>query len=209
MPVNLAVGDILEGRTYCLVNDQLGIIVKHMKVTSIDSGTPTLAGVALTWGNYVATVLADCMSSAANFRGVGVRRLTPTKSLEALDATDATSGNRGPNLAPTQVCGIITIRTETPGPKARGRMYVPFIAQADITAAGKPAAALVTAMESLGDNYIGTSSQGTVGDTCTVEHGVYSKKFSTFYPGTVRVARDEFATQRRRGDYGATNASPV
>lgn len=205
----LAVGDILEARTIMSLDEQLGINVRHWRVKSIDMGAPVLSRVAVELSGQSSAEYKVALTSKAQYHGVGVRRLTPTPTLEAVSDAAAGPGVGGPTPQAKQVTGIITLRSDTPGRRARGRMYIPFPATDANEANGNPTAAYLANLDDLGNDHVGdVIIDDLAGNVATITSIVWSKKFSQFYPITGKTVRDKWATQRRRGDYGATNEAP-
>jgi len=208
MAVPVAVGDVLQVRAVAFANNQISVNVLHYRVSAI-AGAPDLQLMPPPIDASWAAVYKPLMSINANWRGIGVRRLTPTPTIEFQSITSAGAGTNAGDLIPLQMSGIITKQTGQPGRANRGRVYVPFPSETSNGASGEPTAAYVTALNTLA---------GILLTTQTYTHGGINSM--TLFPvlkqhGTVHItdilsarSNGKWAAQHRRGDFGRPNILP-
>lgn len=204
-----AINEIYEMRAYTLMGGQAGINVLHFRVAAFAGSGASDVQIADAWNQAIAATLKACMSSTASFRGVGVRRLKPTLSVETFSILNQGSGGVAGDPLPKQITGISTLRTLTPGRRGRGRIYVPFPAESQNDADQTPTAAYLVVLFNYTSVAIASLLAGINPNTNTLESIVYNRASGTGIPITSFTARDKWATQRRRGDYGRTNILPI
>lgn len=203
-------GDKIEVRFFCQQEEQGSVNVRHYDIVGKAGNGVTQEAIADAMGAKFADALKDLMTPLADYRGCGVRRISPLPlTIEALSAADSGVGTVAGDPLPGQVSGIITLTTLFAGKRFRGRFYAPFPGEADNTTNGRPSTAYVTRlailMNLLDDNVIVTS--GADSNTCMPV--VRSRKFGLWTQVIECFARTRWATQRRRGNYGSPNISPL
>lgn len=209
MSVPIADGDFLEARFACFVGSQVALNVRHYVAQNSAGTSQTLTEGADKLSDTFHSDYKAMMSSDAEFRGVGLRRLNPNATIEFAHTGDNGPGLVGTKLVPKQVCGIITLQTLTPGQAGRGRLYMPFIGSDDMSGEGRPTAAYLGSLNTIGDDFKDTILVSD-GGANSVELKPVLRIGSTFTGRDIIdiKSRTVFGTQRRRGDYGATNLLP-
>lgn len=161
-----------------------------------------------------APLYAPLMWNSAEYRGVLVTRASgalPMTIPTVGTPTAVTNGTAGTTALPKQTAGLISLRTANQGKKNRGRQYVPFPATASDTGAGVPTLLYLTDLVALGVELRTTRVYGNVGLTATATMApvIWKKGAVPFSVIDSMVARRAWATQRKRGDYGRLNSSPI
>lgn len=202
-------GDILEARFVCFVPNQVGINVRHYGVSGV-IGAPTGVDVADYLDGVFESFYKSCISSQATYRGCGVKRLLAVPSAEDIGIANAGIGTGAGDLLPKQTCGLITLRTGLPGRGFRGRVYVPFPAEDDNDTDSTPTAAYITLLTAFGTQLKTVLPMViSVGVTeATLTPLVYHRLLGLGTAITQGTPRDRWASQRRRGDFGAMNLPP-
>jgi len=203
-------GETVITRVYCKNYDQIAVNVLHY-TRDPGVGPPVQSSeFAATFNTTFGPLYAALMPTSAEYRGVGVQllaigMLTPVEYYPQ-PATGIVAGES----LPKQVTGVIALRSTVGGRSGRGRAYVGFASEADNEAAGKPSVSYVARLQALAD---AMASPLTVEDTGSVgqilQLHVYSRMLGTLADVSQTVARDRWGTQRRRGDFGKINISPV
>lgn len=205
------IGDILEARFVCeyQTGRQASYNIRHYRVSAKVGNGATMQELAtLLSGSFHQTFKA-VMSSSARFVGVGVRRIQPLPvTVESSDAANVGAGGVTGEILPTQVCGIITLRTQYAGPRYRGRVYVPFPSEASNDTTGEPIAAYNAAMVNLANVFAMTLTGGGAGNTNTIKPVIWSRKFGEPEDVVRADQRSKWATQRSRGMSGRKNVPP-
>ena len=217
----LALGDFVRVRTYCLFDLQAQLSVNNLDyIVGAVGGTPaTDQDVADQVDAAVAGPYKDLMTAAATYKGVQVSTLLVTPPyLTRTNPVSATT-NAGVGVAagaplPGQVSGLISLRTARGGRAGRGRSYIGFPGIVHDTGAGNPTAGYVAFLVALADQITVGLSISAGGRTATLVRVVLhtKNKFEVVPPPdgvTSFVARAKWATQRRRGDFGRLNVSPI
>jgi len=206
---NSVVGNYYQTRVFTVLDAQTAINVWGWQCTAITGTGVTMAELAANVRAGLATPFPPILTSAATFRGVGAQQAYPPKDGEAYSTAGALVGTGGAIPLPKQTCGISSIYDGKAGRKHRGRIYWPFPASTANTTDGQPTGAYVTLLEAL-KTYLGA------GILVTGAGGTANFTFSLLHRATINgdqiiriVSRTIWGTQRRRGDYGRTNASPV
>src|SRR6185295_487266 len=208
MSTPLNVGDILEVKVFCMQGDQLGINVQHFDVVSL-TGVPSLEATATDMETNLSVYYSNVLVEHARFRGITLAVVAPSPIAGVIRNAHAIDGLVSGDALPKQCAGIVSLRTATVGRTGRGRIYVPFPAEASCGADGQPLASYRTDLSIIGDYFVNDQliDQGS-GDTVTIHGSVYHRitTTSTLYAGYVIPIK--FATQRKRGDYGRINTPP-
>jgi len=167
----------------------------------------------------VAAPYKDLMPADAAYRGAQCTILNVTPPYLARTIPASANANAGVGVAagapmPGQVSGLISLQTTRASRAGRGRTYVGFPAMVHDNGAGNPTAAYVALLVALADQIAVGLSISTGGRTATLVRVLLHtiNKFEVVPPpdGIISfVARAKWATQRRRGDYGRLNVSPV
>jgi len=210
MPAPLANGDVIEVKFGCFCAGQAGINVTHWVITTPD-GTKDLQDLALAFDNHFHADFKDCIASDATFYGVRAQIIDPLPlSVAEVSAAHIGTGNVGNGAAlPTQVSSIITLTTLLAGRANRGRVYVPFPGNADNdpilnTPTNLHVAELDALMLKLTSTFSGDVAMGAL----VLEPYLWHRATRTKTLVDDGVARQKWATQRRRGNYGQTNTYP-
>lgn len=114
---------------------------------------------------------------------------------------------------PKQVSGIVTRLGVFKGRKHRGRVYVPFPGEAsNDPVEGRPNNTYLTALSTYGQKITDPLAVNNLGNTATLLPGhivTVAPGNNQFHEWVSYVHRPYWATQRRRGDYGKENESPI
>lgn len=207
-------GDIMELRTYCWYPPrfQLGINVLHylvLSTTDVEGSvinlTPAAEGIAAAAdGPYIAA-----LPETAAFLGCELQRISPTTSVTGEGGGSEAWGLVVSDALPTQVSGLVQLRTNLPGRSGRGRFYPPFPPVSENEPGAFPSAVFTAVLQNIGDFFGALSSFGDGTKTATIVLGVWSPTNDTFEAIEDVVAQDAWATQRRRGQYGRPNDMPA
>jgi len=202
----VALNDIWESVICCQLNDQAGLNVRHWKVTDV-TGSISGTDIADKLDSELAAEICACMSNIAYYGGIRARRVWPTLSVVETNGDGTNVGTSEAIPLPSQVCGLATLYSDTPGRAGRGRLYVPF-PSIDHNA-GEAAAPNATYFAALGAYSASFTVGYTVtngGNSCVIEPVIWTRGTSNARRITSRIPRAQWATQRKRGAYGRTNA---
>jgi len=204
----LDVGQIIQTRVFCQLYSQVSVNVQHWRVDSI-AGTPHIDDVPGVWENLIHTLYKAMMPVQAGFRGVGASILSPLpRSIEYYSNAEAGPGVASGSPMPSQVCGMISLRTNNAGPKNRGRQYIPFPSAVFASTDESPASTYIAQLVNLADLQLAmTVTDGF--DEAELKRIIYPGPGVNLWDVEAATAKDMWATQRRRGDYGSLNSSPV
>lgn len=205
----MAVGDLMEVKFYCLQAEQVGINVRHYAVTAMAGAGLTELQLAIGFATLLAPKYKQLIAEGARFEGVGVRKIRPLPvSMEAFSANGSGPGTVTGDTLPRQVTGLLSLRTNEAGPRRRGRVYVPFPGEFHNAANAIPSAAYTNLLSELGDALKANASITSGANTADLRPVIWSRVGGTSADLTVVLARQKWATQRRRGSYGRPNAIP-
>lgn len=205
------VGDFLQVRVNCSAGAQLSQNVLHYTVNSVNGGGLTLQQLATTIASSVGPLYRAWMATTATFDGLTVQNLTPPSTDPATSTGSTGAGTATGNLAPRQASGLIRFITGFGGRGNRGRAYIGLIAGSFIDTTGEltggGAAVLLNVANGLGPLIAPTVGAVTTVLRLMVRHPdvIGPPRTPTGTPVTSVLATALIATQRRRGDFGATN----
>jgi len=212
-------GDIYEVTFHSHLIDQRGIIRRYYMAGGVTGTGPTESAIGIRFDTAIPTPLKACMVVTAGYRGVKIAKVFPTPRQRAFtNTTSAGPGTVAGDALPTQVRGLITLRTALAGPGARGRVYVPFPGDADNGPSGAPIAGYVTRLIALANALDDTQAAiGVAGNQADLIPIIWHlPKNTPNLPGnrearivTESLARSKWATQRRSGAYGRLNVDEL
>jgi len=208
-------GDYFDVTHICRMGDQ---VAENTFLYSIGSviGTGVLDQSCIDQAaTIVGAHLKACLNTNAEYRGAVGHLQTGLNLYQRVFSTvNQGAGPIAGDPLPKQVCGVITRRGEFAGRHHQGRVYVPFPSETHNEAvAGRPTIAYQGLLGSYaGDLY--TALNVVVGGSSAILTPYY--KFTsgdppnTFaFPYVSSQTRDYWGTQRRRGDFGPRNISPI
>jgi hypothetical protein len=215
----LANGDILETRLITFANNQLGESIIHFRCVDPVGGV-TDQGIATLLDSLVGPGIGALMTTIAQYRGMIVQKIYPLPRLAfVFGNAGAGPGSAGTTPLPAQCTYLAKFLTAKAGQPYRGRVYLPFPDEAnqnDLTVTPNDAAvAQATAVISAWA-FNGLYSP-TSGGSVTLQPVIWHRKAGTHYPIVANTSDDitsfaveqVWATQRRRGDLGKANVSPI
>lgn len=222
MAVPLTVGDVVLARIWCDTGaggGQASCNVLHYIVAAIGAIPANDLDVATTLDTLVHTDFKACLCSEAAYRGVQAQILNPLPPNAAKYLAQFTIANTGPGtsgvaIMPPQVCGLISIQTANAGQAYRGRTYLPWPSTTDDTGTGTPNTpylANAVAVSNVISSGLAVSASGRTATLVRIILHRKGKNGTTPGPSPVTNASvaAKWATQRRRGDYGRQNRSPI
>ena len=208
--MSLAAGDTVELRVFVVRGEQTAINVRHYQVGAVGGAGITEEQFAAHMAVLLAPRYKALIGTTAHFRGCGVRKINPLPvGLEKYSTASAGFGTVVGEAMAGQLCGLISLRTNFAGRSARGRIYVPFPTEGQSDTNGRPMGAYSALLGNLGDDLIVAQTVVSGANSATLHPTIWSRKNRV---GNVVLAHIEplkWATQRRRGDFGTPNASPI
>jgi hypothetical protein len=205
----MAIGDVYESRVVCSTSSQISVNVYHHQVVDESPAPASLLAIATAFDSRVAVLYKSMMTDQATYRGVGTRRVRPfPPSTEvAFTGSQGTGGNLQDPL-PKQVSGLITFRTAFGGRAFRGRKYIPFPAESSSGPAAQPLPLYVSGLQAIGDACLPLMLVQDGANFTNLQFVVFHRSGGTGTPIILAVGRPQWATQRRRGDFGRPNDAP-
>jgi len=210
--------DILEVRTVCTNADQLSLNVLHYRVTFLTGPAPgvTISEMATGLSNIMGPGYQLIMPASAAYRGTGVKNLMAPPTQEATSTASAGPGVAGGAEIPQQVSYLVNFKTESSGRGFRGRIYPGFVSNLHVNTSGNMNAAGFTAIQLMAAAIVGNFTITSGANQTTIQLIILRRQanklplpFPTYADVTTITARNAFATQRRRGDFGRTNTTPL
>lgn len=212
MSNNLQVGQIAKCNVWMEHGPQAAVNSHHFHVDSVGGNPSTDQDLSDTLDTAIAALYKGLLSNSANYKGIVTQLIWPLPvSVDVVTTANAAAGTAGVGDLPFQVSGLISWYTSLAGRHGRGRTYVPFPYSGDnqTGAGGIPAASYVTRLATLGTTINNVVNIALGGRSATVSHCLWDRVNHTFVRISSRTARTIWATQRRRGDYGRPNSSPI
>lgn len=210
MATLLADGDIIEVRHVSHYDDQVGLNRRYFEVSNSAGGGITDQEAAGGLDGIAAPLYKACMAAAATYRGVSVQRALPApRTVAVVSTANAGAGLNAGDVLPKQVSGLISLRTDFAGRAFRGRAYIPFPSEASNAADSQPVAGYITVLDNLAAYLIGAHIiAGGGGASATLTGVLWRPPAGVTYTYAQAISSNRWATQRRRGDYGAQNPLP-
>lgn len=205
----LVTGDVWQLRIACYTPNQASINTVNFRVTA-HAGTGTQDTTAATYlDGIIAGPYKDILSDDAKYRGCSVWRLLPHPgTVPAFTTINDGAGGVAGEMMPTQVSGIISVRTEFAGRAFRGRFYAAFPGEGSNEVPGLPTNAYVAALQVLANTIFQSHTIGGAPNTSTLKPILWHRGDETGTDITTAAAKQLWATQRKRGSYGRINLPP-
>lgn len=201
-------GSVLQVRLVCQDAEQASINVLHFRATSV-AGSPTDQGAADSLDAAISALAYPLLNNHATYNGIGVRIIFPSASTPEVRSTaGAGVGTGGADALPRQSAGLVTWLSNTIRPHGQGRMYAPFPPAQKNTTNGAPSGAYLASLTTLAAYLLAPIAVGAGGDTALVRLVIWNKATSVSTFATDLRVGSGWATQRRRGSYGRSNAPP-
>jgi hypothetical protein len=182
------------------------------KVTSFTGAGVTYGEVLSQMSSIFSLAFRNCVGTGANFKGFGIREL-PVMGIPlpapAYDNTAALPGTITGNMLPHQVAGLLSLRTAFAGRSGRGRLYMPFPTTSCSGLNGTILPAYSTPLGVFAALVPATVTVTGAGGNAVLTPVLVNRKTAVWKVINNVLVSSNFATQRRRGDYGRPNVSPV
>jgi len=212
MPTQLQQNNVLEVTYHAYSGGQAGLMVWHFNILSAPATPIDEAGLANQMYFDVRPGYQALLHASTSLRGVAWRKIFPAPVSASFNSTDpAVNGVGLGDLLPKQTAGLLSKRTSAIGRHGRGRAYVPFPSEGDNSVLGVPSAPYITLLTNLAIVFSGVRSYtipAPNGGVVAGNFGLFDKTAFSFSTLNQLVPRPIWATQRRRGDFGASNAPP-
>lgn len=206
MAIATQVGDLLEVTFGTYAEGQLGLNVRHARISAVVGNSVTTADIASRLETTFAPEYKGLMQLGSEFQGVRVRIISPIVSPPDYSQLLRGAGEAVGKLLPGQIAGLISFRSNVGGRQGRGRMYVPFPSDVENDALGSPVAGYITRLQALGDLLVGTFLVAVNVNSATLEWVVSKSAIGRTIPIVKAIARTQFGTQRRRSEVNRANA---
>lgn len=206
----MPVGDIIETACVCYGSSQNMINVLHWRVQTVTPTEPTAQEKANAISTFMATQLKSMLSGTASYKGLKYRLLAPTPTSVIISTTSSGVGTRTGDALPSQVCGLLSLRSSVAPPRVRGRLYLPQPVEADNQTSGVPSTTYVTDATTFGAGVFSTHTLTGAGGSCTIIPVIYHRAPpAAFYLIDQVIVRTAWATQRRRSAINRADVSAI
>jgi hypothetical protein len=202
----MAIGDIYKVRFACMLGSQLGLNIRHYRTVAEPLGPVPVSAIADAFDFEFAPLYKPLLVDNAEYLGVGVQLIVPAPpQLESFVVIRRGFGLAAGDPLPTQVSGLISLRTAFAGRRFRGRSYIPFPPEIYNDETGTPTAPYNTALAALALEQTQELTVTFVLQSTTLRPVIFHRTTSTSTDVTAAIPRDGWATQRRRGIFGRAN----
>lgn len=222
MPNVIAVNQVIQIRIWTSTPDafnQAAVNTIYYQALSVGASGATDQDIVTQIDSEIATQYKAMMTGAGVYHGVQGQLLGLVSPYSALFGMVFSNVNTGPGtvagaILPTQVSGLISMGTPLAGRRHRGRIYIPFPGQADDSGQSTPTSGYVTKLNALRNLLFANQNISQGGRTAALlpvimhskrEDG--TKEAPTII--TSHTSSSLWATQRKRGDFGRPNKSPI
>lgn len=189
---------------------QVALPSVHYRV-GITTGVPTDVDLASALDTIASVDLLPLMANDATYKGVLVQRIAPLPvQARVQDVSSAGPGTGGATLAPQQCAPIVSMYADGAGPGMRGRFFVPFMpgnVMNNVT--GELTILYRASVQNLATGFLGVTTVGSGGNVAAVYLCIFHRKTLTFTDVATVAGQPKVGTQKRRGNYGKPNISPI
>jgi hypothetical protein len=209
MPYRTALGDVIEVKQACFFANQLALNVLHYVVTAVAGTGATETDIATDGVGWGSAAYPNLIGDNAVYFGAHAQAINPAGSVGVgIAVVPPIAGVGGANILPSQVCGLVSEKTDFRGRAFRGRLYIPFpgINTEDVTE--HPTAAYLLALGGFATALLAGRLVGGGPNTATLSLAIWHRAARSTTLVTSTAVRQGWATQRRRGDFGRLNVAP-
>lgn len=208
--MNLQLGEILTHSIFCSIGNQVSVNRFYWQVSLVGGSPATYDDAASQLDLFYAPLYKAVLANTAYYNGTVVQRVWPLPVLvRSIDDGHGGFGTAGANACPKQSAPIISYYTAFAGPGGRGRTYLPFPSTTDITTLGEMTAGYKTNATVIAASRSAVFALSDAGRTAELTPGLWRRTGNVFTTIDLAFIRSKVATQKRRGDYGRANLSPV
>lgn len=209
MAVNPGVNWAIRVRIGCFSYNQAAINTVHFQVEAL-TGTVSLDDIASHFDTALAPLYKAAMTDKALYYGTAVQgALTDEWTVQAISDDFTGQGTAGSTPLPLQTCGLISSKTDYAGRAYQGRVFIPFPDQEDSDPlTNTPLALYLGKLAAIAPILYETQLVTVGANSITLEPKVGAQVGLAQKDITSWRVRDKWATQRRRGNYGAANVYP-
>lgn len=203
--------DVIEVTYVCSLDDQIGLNIRRYRVSKDGIGDLNQEYAASQMSVFCNSAFKGAIAETALYRGLGVERVFPTRTVKTWTNFGAGPGLMIEPALPSQVCGAVSLFSERPGRRGRGRAYIPFPGRAAQDVSGRPSLLYQAAAANVAQFFLGYEDLGD-GNAAFDITGVTREDVGPpglTFPWTAFVVKLGFSTQRRRGFFGAKNSFPI
>lgn len=215
MAVAMQVNDILAARIWTTLDDQSAVNTYNYECISVTGGGITDQDLSNSIDTLWATFYKGVMSIAGKYNGVQVYYVKRSGSLPSPVKTTSSAGaGLSPNpTVPPNAAAIFKYQTFVRGPSGRGRVFLPFLATANMAPDGRPTSAFDTALAAQAALVLAPLTITSGGNSATLAWVLVHRQTPPTPPTATQITQAEsagkFGQMHKRGSYGRPNASPI
>jgi hypothetical protein len=209
MSTVLLPGDLVRSVIWSTFGNQASALTHYWKILTTPAPAATDGDFAVTLDALVAPLMKPILNNIASYRGVQAQIVRTPPIIDVYANGNTGAGTAGANAQPPQSSGLNTWLTAFAGPAYRGRTFWPFPATASQTASGSPSAAYQTALGALCSALQTLAIVAVGGRNATFQMVLLHRELGTTSVITGYTVRSAWATQKKRGELGRPNASPI
>jgi hypothetical protein len=205
----MPVGDTFRVRRVVREQDQTAFNIGYWQIAAISAATPSDAAIAAGFDALFSPLYQALLPAVATYRGTGVQYIGPgAERVEAVSTSGLTVGSNESEPLPTQVAGLISLRTNLAGRANRGRVYIPFPYEDASDGPSQPNATYLLALDSMATAIVTPLVVGTGATACTLKPVIYHRASETLTDIVGYLVRSFWATIRKRSEAGKGDAVP-
>ena len=206
----MALQDIYKVRVVCTLQEQTAYNVSHWRITAVAGAGLTDQVIADKFALHFQATLIALMTNAARYWGVGAQKVQPAPvGNEFFNGNRNVAGTAGAGIEAKQVAGYFNLKTAFAGRSQIGKKYIPFVDSNDTDInTGAPTAGFMVRLGAHAAQYSNAVTFPSGADSLTFTPVVYHRTGGTADSIVTATAKQKWATQRRRGDFGRKNPPP-
>lgn len=207
---NVVANDKIKVTWVVELGDQIGLTSLHCRMTNV-AGTTSYDTVAQLISSLTHLEMKALICNESTFKGILVQRVFPKPvAVPVVWNANAGVGTGGANPLPRQVSGLLATRTDFGGRRFRGRMYIPFPSESmNDTPDAQPTQPYKDALAAFAAKLLPGFEDAVGPDTWRAQPVLIDQTTGGTTDIVTMIVRSRWATQRRRGDFGAKNVSPI
>lgn len=204
----LAPGDHFQFVAWCQNQNQFSANVFNFRCDAVTGISVSHTVVMDQIDGVLAPLYKAILPTGSRYHGATFQLLSPDRLDRQYTIANAGAGTLLGDALPTQVAGVLNLKTGIASRFAQGRLYFPPCGEGDNTLTATPSAAYKAGINAIGAALTGGLTIASGGDSCDVTWCIFSRESNILTPVTTVTPRPNWGTQRRRSSITRPDVAP-
>jgi len=205
----LAVNDTLETSAYLSLGLQVGVNVRHWRISAIAGASLTDLQVAEQLSALVGPLYKAFMDATYTYVGIRAQIITPQRWPAVTTNIEQGVGDLASDPLPSQTAAVVKLQTGLIGRSYRGRMYVPGFTETHNSVSGGITPAGNVLLQALVVVFTTPVTFNVGADSVSLVPVIYSRKLDSSQTVIGSTTHTRWGTMRKRSSINRPDGLPV